>query len=106
MTVIVCYARGFPIRRIMQCRTCKTRRRMVALDEVWYGTSLTCCALGIPQLILAGTETAGEAELLRARGVAHVLPNAEGELDARGSVGEGGGGRLGAAPAGDEEPGQ
>lgn len=46
MTVIVCYARGFAIRRIMQCPTCKTRRRMVALDEVWYGTSLTCCHCG------------------------------------------------------------
>lgn len=46
------------------------------------GTSLTCCALGIPQLVMAGPETAGEAELLRARGVAHVLPNVERALDA------------------------
>ena len=46
------------------------------------GTSLTCCALGIPQLVLAGPETAGEAELLRARGVTHVLPNDEQALDA------------------------
>jgi UDP:flavonoid glycosyltransferase YjiC (YdhE family) len=46
------------------------------------GTSLTCCALGIPQLVLAGPETAGEAELLQARGVAHVLQNVEQALDA------------------------
>jgi UDP:flavonoid glycosyltransferase YjiC (YdhE family) len=45
-------------------------------------TALTCCALGIPQAVLAGPETVGEAELLRARGVAHVLTDVERELDA------------------------
>jgi UDP:flavonoid glycosyltransferase YjiC (YdhE family) len=44
-------------------------------------TSLTCCAAGIPQLVLAGPETAGEAELLRTRGVARVLSNVESQLD-------------------------
>jgi UDP:flavonoid glycosyltransferase YjiC (YdhE family) len=44
-------------------------------------TSLTCCAVGIPQLVLPGPETAGEAELLRRRGVARVLRDVDSELD-------------------------
>lgn len=37
------------------------------------GTSLTCCALGVPQMVLSGgPDMLVEAELLRARGVAHV----------------------------------
>ncbi|MET9957428.1 hypothetical protein ABZ135_38550 [Streptomyces sp. NPDC006339] len=46
MNVIVCRARRFPIRRILRCPTCKTRRRMLAQDEAWYGLSMTCCHCG------------------------------------------------------------
>lgn len=46
MNVIVCRAAQFPMRRILPCPTCKTRRRMLAQDEVWYGTTLTCCHCG------------------------------------------------------------
>lgn len=40
------------------------------------GTSLTCCALGVVQMVLpeGAPETMAEAELLRARGAAHVRP--------------------------------
>ncbi|MFI8294054.1 hypothetical protein ACIGBL_33450 [Streptomyces sp. NPDC085614] len=45
-TVIVCRPRRYPIRRVLACPTCKTRRRMITHYEVWYGTSLTCCHCG------------------------------------------------------------
>lgn len=45
------------------------------------GTLLTCCALGVPQLVLPNApDEFVSAELLRARGAAHVLDEAE--LDA------------------------
>lgn len=44
--VIVCRAQRYLIRRILSCPTCKTRRRMLAQDEVWYGTTLVCCHCG------------------------------------------------------------
>lgn len=46
MNVIVCRARQYNIRRIFRCPTCKTRRRMLFQDEVWYGTTTTCCHCG------------------------------------------------------------
>lgn len=46
MNVIVCRAAQFPIRRILECVTCKTKRRMLVHDEVWYGTTATCCHCG------------------------------------------------------------
>jgi len=46
MNVIVCRAARFAIRRILQCPTCRTRRRMLVHDEAWYGTSMTCCHCG------------------------------------------------------------
>lgn len=46
MNAIVCRARQYPIRRIMRCPTCKTRRRMLVNDEIWYGLSATCCHCG------------------------------------------------------------
>jgi hypothetical protein len=39
--VIVCWARRYPIRKIARCPICKTRRRMLVEDEVWYGTTVT-----------------------------------------------------------------
>jgi hypothetical protein len=45
-SVIVCQAMSYPMRRVMDCPFCKTRRRMLARDELWYGTSLTCCHCG------------------------------------------------------------
>lgn len=45
-TVIICRANRYPIRRILRCPTCKTKRRMLAHDEVWYGTTVTCCHCG------------------------------------------------------------
>ncbi|MFD6490328.1 hypothetical protein [Streptomyces sp. NPDC060188] len=44
--VIVCRARGYAIRRIFRCGTCKTRRRMLWRDEAWYGVTITCCHCG------------------------------------------------------------
>jgi hypothetical protein len=44
--VIVCWARRYPIRKIARCPICKTRRRMLVEDEVWYGTTVTCCHCG------------------------------------------------------------
>lgn len=46
MTVIVCRARRYLIRRIMRCATCKIRRRMLVQDEAWYGLTFTCCHCG------------------------------------------------------------
>lgn len=46
MNVIVCRARRYNIRRIFRCPTCKTRRRMLAQDEAWYGMTVTCCHCG------------------------------------------------------------
>ena len=44
--VIVCRARQYAIRRILQCPTCKARRRMLCEDEAWYGMTITCCHCG------------------------------------------------------------
>lgn len=46
MNAIVCRARRYSIRRVMRCATCKTRRRMIVQDEVWYGPTVTCCHCG------------------------------------------------------------
>ncbi|MFD8469042.1 hypothetical protein ACFV10_28540 [Streptomyces cyaneofuscatus] len=46
MSIIICQAPRFPIRRILRCATCKTRRRMLVVDNGWYGTSITCCHCG------------------------------------------------------------
>ena len=46
MSVIVCRARRYNIRRIRRCPTCKTRRRILWQDEVWYGVTTTCCHCG------------------------------------------------------------
>lgn len=44
--IIVCTAARYTVRRVMRCATCKTRRRMVWHDEVWYGSTLVCCHCG------------------------------------------------------------
>lgn len=44
--VIVCTAARYTVRKIMRCATCKTNRRMVWHDEVWYGSTLICCHCG------------------------------------------------------------
>jgi UDP:flavonoid glycosyltransferase YjiC (YdhE family) len=57
-------------------RTCSA-----AIHHGGGGTSLTCCALGVPQMVLSNgsPDMLAEAELLRARGAAHVMR--DGELD-------------------------
>lgn len=43
---IVCRPPQFPLRRILHCPTCKTRRRFAGLDAPWYGPTWTCCTCG------------------------------------------------------------
>lgn len=45
--VIVCRPPSFPIRHILNCPTCKQRRRMAGRDGgPWYGPTLTCLGCG------------------------------------------------------------
>jgi hypothetical protein len=44
--IIICCAPQYAIRRILRCPICKTRRRILALDEIWYGTTTICCHCG------------------------------------------------------------
>lgn len=45
-TVTICKPPQFLIRRIAHCPTCKTRRRFVGVEALWYGTTWTCCRCG------------------------------------------------------------
>lgn len=46
-TPIVCRPPSFPIRRILNCPTCKQRRRMAGRDfGPYYGPTVTCCGCG------------------------------------------------------------
>jgi len=45
--VFICYAEVIATeRRVLRCRTCKTRRRFVTYNEGWYGTRFVCCTCG------------------------------------------------------------
>lgn len=44
--VIVCSPSLFLIRCITYCPTCKTRRRFIGADALWYGATWTCCRCG------------------------------------------------------------
>lgn len=46
MTVTICSPPQYLIRRIAHCPTCKTRRRFIGADALWYGTTWTCCRCG------------------------------------------------------------
>lgn len=44
--IVICRAPTFPIRRILNCPTCKQRRRFAGRDTAWYGPTVTCCGCG------------------------------------------------------------
>lgn len=45
--VVICRPPSFPIRRILDCPTCKRRRRMAGRDGgPYYGPTLTCLGCG------------------------------------------------------------
>ena len=46
MSVIVCSPRTVTFRRVTECPTCGTQRRMVQSVAVWYSPTLTCCTCG------------------------------------------------------------
>lgn len=46
MSAVICRAAEYPERRILRCRTCKTRRRMFVSVAIWYGPQVTCCHCG------------------------------------------------------------
>lgn len=43
---VVCSPSQYPRRHVRHCPICKRRRRMIALDAVWYGPTVTCCGCG------------------------------------------------------------
>jgi hypothetical protein len=46
VSVIICRASEFLRRRIAYCPTCRTKRRFVGREAVWYGTTWHCCGCG------------------------------------------------------------
>lgn len=46
MSVVICRAAEYSIRRVLRCPTCKARRRMLAQTYAWYGPQVTCCHCG------------------------------------------------------------
>jgi hypothetical protein len=45
-TPIICRPATLNVRKILDCPTCKQRRRFAGFDQLWYGVTLTCCACG------------------------------------------------------------
>lgn len=46
MTLHICAPQTVTFRRLLDCPTCKKRRRFVILNAVWYDGIATCCGCG------------------------------------------------------------
>jgi hypothetical protein len=46
VSVVICHAAEYLLRRIAHCPTCKTKRRFSGGHAVWYGTTWSCCGCG------------------------------------------------------------
>lgn len=45
-TIHVCRPAVFLRRKMLNCPTCKARRRMSVREAAWYGATVTCCGCG------------------------------------------------------------
>jgi hypothetical protein len=46
MSLHICSPTGFAYRKVLDCPTCKCRRRMLVHMFVWYDTDITCLTCG------------------------------------------------------------
>lgn len=46
MSFHICTARSQDFRRVLDCPTCKRRRRFIVTTTIWHGVTFTCCGCG------------------------------------------------------------